>query len=190
MPNQENTKPAPANFTPALGSYVGVRPMRYWVQEILPLTFDDSLSYMELLNKVAAKLNEVIEIVNEGESGSGGIKTLKLWLGFDDGFPNALYKDEEKTELFAYIDNRSQFDSYAEAKEAADAFVEELSEYDKIVIYNSFEDSQGFIGNYETEMTCKAYLYKENYEVSYKLAGHDDFSITSYTLVEWGGGIQ
>lgn len=191
MPNQDNTRPAPANFTPALGSYIGVRPMRYWVQEILPLTFDDSLSYMELLNKVVAKLNEVIETVNEGEGGSGGIKTLKLWVGYyeDEPFPNALYKDEEKTELFAELDGGGLYDSYEDAKEAADAFVEQFSEYDRIVIYDNFEDSLGIIGNYETDITCKAYLYKENYEVSYKLIGVGDRSWSDYRLVEWGGGI-
>lgn len=190
MPNQENTKPAPANFTPALGSYVGVRPMRYWVQEILPLTFDDSLSYMELLNKVVAKLNEVIEIVNEGESGSGGIKTLKLWTAFEGGFPIALYKDEEKTELFAELDEGGLYDSYEDAKEAADAFIEQFAEYDRIVIYDSSEDSLGWVGNYVTDITCKAYLYKENYEVSYKLIGIGDRSWSDYRLVEWGGGVQ
>lgn len=37
---------------------------RYWCQKILPAVFDDSLSYYELLCKVIAKLNEVIEVAN------------------------------------------------------------------------------------------------------------------------------
>lgn len=36
---------------------------RYWCQRILPAVYDDSLSYYELLCKVVAKLNEVIELV-------------------------------------------------------------------------------------------------------------------------------
>jgi len=33
----------------------------YWVQKVLPLVYDDSLSYYELLSKVVAKLNILIE---------------------------------------------------------------------------------------------------------------------------------
>lgn len=37
-----------------------VKPLRYWVQKVLPLVYDDSLSYYELLDKVVHKLNEVV----------------------------------------------------------------------------------------------------------------------------------
>ena len=33
--------------------------LKFWVQLALPLVYDDSLSYMELLNKVVQKLNEL-----------------------------------------------------------------------------------------------------------------------------------
>lgn len=39
--------------------------LRYWCQKVLPLVYDDSLSYYELLNKVATKVNEMINQVNE-----------------------------------------------------------------------------------------------------------------------------
>lgn len=35
--------------------------LKYWVQKVLPLVYDDSLSYYELLGKVVAKLNTLIE---------------------------------------------------------------------------------------------------------------------------------
>lgn len=41
-----------------------VKPLRYWVQKVLPLVYDDSLSYYELLNKAIYKLNELIEANN------------------------------------------------------------------------------------------------------------------------------
>lgn len=41
-----------------------IKPLRYWVQKVLPLVYDDSLSYYELLNKVVNKLNEVIDTDN------------------------------------------------------------------------------------------------------------------------------
>lgn len=39
-----------------------IKPLKYWVQKVLPLVYDDSLSHMELLNKVVQKLNSVIEL--------------------------------------------------------------------------------------------------------------------------------
>ena len=41
-----------------------VSPLRYWVHAILPLVYDDSLSYYEVLAKVGQKMNEVIEGLN------------------------------------------------------------------------------------------------------------------------------
>lgn len=42
-----------------------IRFLRYWCHKILPLVYEDSLSYYEVLCKMKAKLNEVIENVNE-----------------------------------------------------------------------------------------------------------------------------
>ena len=50
-----------ADFTPTFGNYTNVKPFRYWVQTVIPLVYDDSLSYMELLAKVVDYLNKVIE---------------------------------------------------------------------------------------------------------------------------------
>lgn len=38
--------------------------LKYWCNKILPLVYDDSLSYYEVLCKTSAKLNEVIESTN------------------------------------------------------------------------------------------------------------------------------
>ena len=39
-------------------------PLKFWSQKILPLIYDDSLSYLEMLGKVKVKLNELIEYYN------------------------------------------------------------------------------------------------------------------------------
>ena len=44
-----------------INNFTEVKPLRYWVQHILPLVYDDSLSYMELLGKVVNTLNEVVK---------------------------------------------------------------------------------------------------------------------------------
>ena len=53
----------PANFTPELGNYKTLQPFRYWCQKVLPLVYDDSLSYYELLCKVVDYLNKTMEDV-------------------------------------------------------------------------------------------------------------------------------
>lgn len=46
-------------------SFQNVRPLRYWIQMVLPLVYDDSLSYMELLGKVTNTLNQLVENNNK-----------------------------------------------------------------------------------------------------------------------------
>lgn len=41
-----------------------MRPLKFWTQKILPLIYDDSLSYLEMLGKVKSKLNELINYYN------------------------------------------------------------------------------------------------------------------------------
>ena len=60
-----------ANFTPTLDGYTGQQPFRYWCQKVLPLVYDESLSYYELLNKVVAYLNNVITDVSTVEGNVG-----------------------------------------------------------------------------------------------------------------------
>lgn len=50
-------------FTPGFTSDK-IAPLKFWTHKILPLVYDESLSYYEVLCKVAQKLNETIEKVN------------------------------------------------------------------------------------------------------------------------------
>ncbi len=64
MGDERTIKPnAPADFTPQLGDYKTLQPFRYWCQKVLPLVYDDSLSYYELLCKVVDYLNKTMEDV-------------------------------------------------------------------------------------------------------------------------------
>ena len=42
-----------------------IKPLRYYCQKVLPLVYDDSISYYETLAKTVKKLNEVIASMNE-----------------------------------------------------------------------------------------------------------------------------
>ena len=53
-----------AHFTPTQGTYKELKPFRYWCQKVLPLVYDDSLSYYELLCKVVDYLNKTMEDVD------------------------------------------------------------------------------------------------------------------------------
>lgn len=64
MSKVRNITPLPhANFTPEPGNYKTLQPFRYWCQKVLPLVYDDSLSYYELLCKVVDYLNKTMEDV-------------------------------------------------------------------------------------------------------------------------------
>ena len=63
----------PANFSPTLQGYTGQGAFRFWCQTVLPLVYDDSLSYYELLNKVVNYLNNVISDVSQVETNVGEI---------------------------------------------------------------------------------------------------------------------
>lgn len=47
-----------------MAEFIKNRPFRFWCQKVLPLVYDDSLSYYELLCKVVCKLNEMAENQN------------------------------------------------------------------------------------------------------------------------------
>lgn len=48
-----------------MAKFEKITPLKFWCQKVLPLVYDESLSYEELLCKVVAYLNGVIEDVNE-----------------------------------------------------------------------------------------------------------------------------
>ena len=54
----------PADFQPERQPFTQLSPFRYWCQKVLPLVYDDSLSYYELLCKVVDYLNKTMEDVD------------------------------------------------------------------------------------------------------------------------------
>lgn len=52
-----------------------VRPFHFWCQKVLPLVFDDSLSYYEVLAKMRDYLNTAIQEINEIGSEFEGVQT-------------------------------------------------------------------------------------------------------------------
>lgn len=73
MSTRDIVKKDPANFTPTLGNYTDLQPFRFWCQKVLPLVYDNSLSYYELLCKVVDYLNKTMEDVGMLEGDVTGL---------------------------------------------------------------------------------------------------------------------
>lgn len=52
------------NNIPDIGPYTELKPFRFWCQKVMPLVYDESLSYYELLCKVVDYLNKTMEDVD------------------------------------------------------------------------------------------------------------------------------
>lgn len=83
-----------------------IEKLKYWCHKILPLVYDDSLSYYEVLCKTSAKLNEVIDSTN-------GL--LAAWNTYKNDIDKAFGEytaglDKKFNELSAKIDR--DFDDY------------------------------------------------------------------------------
>ena len=81
--------------------YNKIYPFRFWCQKVLPLVYDDSLSYYELLCKVVEYLNNVITDVNSVISGVEDLEeqfeTLKKYV--DTYFDNLDVQEEINNKL-------------------------------------------------------------------------------------------
>ena len=69
-------------------NYNDITPLKFWCQKILPLSYDDSLSYYETLCRFADKVNELIERLNI----------------YEDEYKK--YIDEQVSSLKSYIDEQ------------------------------------------------------------------------------------
>ena len=63
------------NNTPEIGPYVNTKPFRFWCQKVIPLVYDESLSYYELLCKVIDYLNKVIADMTQVITDMGDFQT-------------------------------------------------------------------------------------------------------------------
>ena len=93
-----------ADFVPSMGDYKTLQPFRYWCQKVLPLAYDDSLSYYELLCKVVDYLNKTMEDV---ETLHGDVDDLHTAYAELQGFTNTSIADlrTDYQNLVNYVNN-------------------------------------------------------------------------------------
>lgn len=82
--------------------------VKFWCFKVLPLVYDDSLSYYEVLCKVKDKLNEVVDSMNEFEeaykSMMQAIAQIQEWIdNFDTSWAESIIKEYIATMIFVEI---------------------------------------------------------------------------------------
>lgn len=82
--------------------------VRFWCFKVLPLVYDDSLSYYEVLCKVVDKLNEMIDSLGElndtVKSMQAAIAQIQKWIDdFDTSYAEQIIKDYLATMIFVEI---------------------------------------------------------------------------------------
>lgn len=87
---------------------IPIEAVRFWCFKVLPLVYDDSLSYYEVLCKVVDKLNEVIGSMNELEDSYKSIQQaiaqIQEWINsFDTSWAETIIKEYIATMIFVEI---------------------------------------------------------------------------------------
>lgn len=84
---------------------------RFWCQSVLPLVYDDSLSYYEVLCKVVNYINKLIdsdkEIIDDIDALKDDIKIVEEWINKhnDTSYMEELIAQYIKTVIFGLTDN-------------------------------------------------------------------------------------
>lgn len=85
-----------ANFTPTQSEYKELGAFRFWCQKVLPMVYDDSLSYYEVLGKLVNYLNSVIENTNAmGKDVTSLYEAYELLQGYVNNYFNSLDVQDE-----------------------------------------------------------------------------------------------
>ena len=99
---------------------LNVKPMkhfRFWCQKVLPLVYDDSLSYYELLCKVVHYINNLINTTNEiieyVDELKAELKQVQDWIdNFDTSFAESIIQEYLATMIFVEISDSGYFIYY------------------------------------------------------------------------------
>lgn len=97
--------------------YKDLKCFKYWCQKVLPLVYDDSLSYYEVLCKVVTYLNNMIEnqkdFANDLSELQNELKTIQNWINnFNTGYAEELIKKYIATMIFVEISDAGYFVYY------------------------------------------------------------------------------
>lgn len=85
-----------------------ITPVDFWCQKVLPLVYDESLSYYEVLCKVRDKINEIISETNSWDDMykelQEAINQIQQWIdNFDTKWVSQLIQEKISTMIFLEI---------------------------------------------------------------------------------------
>ena len=86
----------------------GMKHFSFWCQKVLPLVYDDSLSYYEVLCKVVTYINKLIDedklIEDNIEELQNELNTVQDWIdNYDTSFAEKIISDHLATMIFVEI---------------------------------------------------------------------------------------
>ena len=143
----------PSNVRPSMGTYNTPQTFRFWCQKVLPLVYDDSLSYYELLCKVVDYLNKTMEDVNTAVE---DVTNLNSAFGSLENHVNASETAllQAYTDLQTYVNNYfDNLDVQEEINNKLDAMVADGT-MDTIILpyFNEYvEDANNRINEFEEQ---------------------------------------
>ena len=87
---------------------IDLKPFKFWCQKVLPLVYDDSLSYYEILCKVVDYINNMIENQKEFSDELAELKSelgvIQKWIDdFDTSYAEEIIKQDLATMIFVEI---------------------------------------------------------------------------------------
>ena len=94
-----------------------LRHFRFWCQSVLPLVYDDSLSYYEVLCKVVEYINKLIdtdkEIFEDIDELRDDLKVVQEWIdNYDTTFAEQIIEEHLATMIFVEITETGYFVYY------------------------------------------------------------------------------
>lgn len=90
---------------------------RFWCQKVIPLVYDDSLSYYEVLCKVVHYINKLIDTDNEIVEDLNALKAevdqVQEWINnFDTSYAESIIREYLATMIFVEISDAGYFVYY------------------------------------------------------------------------------
>lgn len=97
--------------------YKDLKTFKFWCQKVLPLVYDDSLSYYEILCKVVDYINNMIEnqkeFTNELAELKSELNVVQKWIDdFDTSYAEEIIKKYLATMIFVEISDAGYFIYY------------------------------------------------------------------------------
>lgn len=94
--------------------YTNLEKFRFWCFKVLPLVYDDELSYYEVICKCVDYINNLIEndkaISNDVEQLKQEMKKVQEWIdNYDTSFAESIIKEYLATMIFVTINDNGYF---------------------------------------------------------------------------------